>query len=271
MIFSWLKNRRRREILQGPFPDRWQGFIDRNLRHARHLPEGWRQRYLDRIRIMVAEKNWEGGNQLEVTDEMKVTVSALACVLIAAVEEEYCWDGVQSIIIFPGAYRWPTRHDRESGIVDEGVEMTGESWQRGPIVLSWEHVLDGGLNRADGVNLVFHEFAHHLDGLDGEMEGTPLLDGRASYRAWYRVTEGEFHRLAQQAERGEATLLDSYGASDPAEFFAVSTECFFERPHEMRRRHGTLYDLLCGFYRQDPSDWLPDPSRRLRRRKPTGG
>jgi Mlc titration factor MtfA (ptsG expression regulator) len=222
------------------------------------------------VQIMVAEKEWEGGNDLEVSEEMKVTVSAQACVLIAGVEDEYYWDGVQTVIIHPGAYLWPSRRNRGTGIVDERVEIAGESWQRGPIVLSWEHVLEGGQNRSDGVNLVFHEFAHHLDGLDGAMEGTPLLDSRESYRTWYRVTEDEFHRLSQKAERGEATLLDQYGASDPVEFFAVSTECFFERPHEMRRRHRELYDLLCTFYRQDPSTWLPDTSRRLRRRKRIG-
>jgi Mlc titration factor MtfA (ptsG expression regulator) len=255
-------------LLDRPFPEAWRAIIERNVRHARHLPEPRRERFRERIQVMVSEKTWLGGGGLTVTEEMKVTVAALACVMILGVEEDYYWDGVQSIILHPGAYRRPTEKGRGDYVVDEDVEMEGEAWRRGPIVLSWEHVLQDGPFRGDGVNVVFHEFAHHLDGLDGAMEGTPPLADRSAYRTWYRVTEKEFLRLSQSAEKGEVTLLDQYGAGDPAEFFAVSTECFFERPHEMRRRLRDLYDLLCDFYRQDPSEWLPDTTRRMRRRVP---
>jgi Mlc titration factor MtfA (ptsG expression regulator) len=268
MLFSWFKRRRRKKLLQGPFPDAWWEHVARNVRHARHLPRNWHARYRDRIRVMVAEKTWLGGGGLEVDEEMMVTVSAGACVMIAAIEGEYYWDGVQTIILHPGAYRWPTDNRRDGLIVDENVEMEGEAWHRGPIVLSWEAVVQEGRSTGDGSNLVFHEFAHHLDGLDGVVEGTPPLGDREKVRNWYRVTEEEFQRLSESADRGEATLLDHYGAHDPAEFFAVSTECFFERPHEMRRRHGALHALLRDFYRQDPADWMPDTTRRLRRRAP---
>jgi tetratricopeptide (TPR) repeat protein len=108
------------------------------------------------------------------------------------------------------------------------------------------------------MNVVLHEFAHHLDGLDGGVEGVPPLAGRRRRQTWYRVTEAEYLRLVGSARRGEATLLDHYGATNRAEFFAVATECFFERPRAMRHRHGELYQILSDFYRQDPAAWLPD-------------
>ena len=117
-------------------------------------------------------------------------------------------------------------------------------------------MLAGGRNRSDGRNVVFHEFAHYVDGLDGDMEGTPPLVGRQRRETWYRVTEAEYLRLVGQARRDEVTLLDHYGATSRSEFFAVATECFFERPGAMQRQHGELYGLLRDFYRQDPARWL---------------
>ena len=124
--------------------------------------------------------------------------------------------------------------------------------------MSWKFVLQAGRNAANGGNVVLHEFAHHLDGLDGDIDGTPPLAGPEQEKTWYRVTAAEYRRLLGSARRHEVTLLDHYGATSKAEFFAVATECFFERPQAMRRQHGELYSVLRDFYRQDPAEWLPD-------------
>jgi MtfA peptidase len=133
-------------------------------------------------------------------------------------------------------------------------------------------VLRCGRNAANGCNVVLHEFAHYLDGLDGEVDGSPPLAGEQE-KTWYRVTEAEYLRLVGSARRGEVTLLDHYGASNRAEFFATATECFFEQPRAMQRRHPELYDVLQDFYRQDPAQWLPDAdvSPRSGRSASTGG
>ena len=112
-------------------------------------------------------------------------------------------------------------------------------------------------NAGNGMNVVLHEFAHYLDGLDGEVDGTPPLEGELE-KTWYRVTEAEYLRLVGSARRGEVTLLSHYGAKNRAEFFATATECFFEQPRAMQRRHAELYKVLQDFYRQDPAQWLPD-------------
>ncbi len=140
----------------------------------------------------------------------------------------------------------------------EGVPYLGEAWYHSPIVLSWQHVVQAGRNASNGGNVVLHEFAHYLDGLDGEVDGSPPLGGNEQARTWYRVTEAEYRRLVGAARRHEVTLLNQYGATNRAEFFAVATECFFEQPHAMRRQHEELYAILRDFYRQDLAQWMPD-------------
>ena len=133
----------------------------------------------------------------------------------------------------------------------------GEAWQHGPIVLSWAEIV-GDEKRRPGNNLVIHEFAHHIDSLDGDVDGSPPLVNRQQGRDWYRVSEAEFARLRGDAASGQATLLDRYGATNRAEFFAVASECYFERPHSLRKRHPDLYQALVTIYRQDLASWLPD-------------
>jgi Mlc titration factor MtfA (ptsG expression regulator) len=256
MIFSWLKNRRRKQVLSEPFPTSWRDHLGSNVRHYQYLTPGQRAMVEQVVQVFVAEKRWVGGAGMEVTDEMKVTVAGQAAILVLGLEEPYYFDRVQSLILYQGAYQHPAR--RYGWIVHEGAPILGEAWRPGPIVLSWRKVLESGRNASDGGNLTVHEFAHYLDGLDGEVDGVPPLAGHEQERTWYRVTEAEYLRLLGQARRNEVTLLDHYGASNHAEFFAVASECFFERPQAMQREHAELYGVLRDFYRQDPAQWLPD-------------
>jgi Mlc titration factor MtfA (ptsG expression regulator)/Flp pilus assembly protein TadD len=262
VIFSWLKSRRRKRLLATPLPDPWEGYLQSNVRHYLHLSPAGRARVVEVARVMVAEKHWSGGGGFEITDEIRVTVSAHAALLTLGLDTPYFFDHVQSVIVHPGAYVHPPQFQSHNLVVHEQMPVQGEAWHHGPIVLSWQHVLEAGRDASDGMNVVLHEFAHHLDGLDGHMEGKPPLANRRLEQTWYRVTEAAYLRLVGNAKRGDVTLLDHYGATNRAEFFAVATECFFERPHAMRRRHAKLYGVLSEFYCQDPAEWLPDAASR---------
>lgn len=227
--------------------------LHRNVWQYRWLPEPARDRLQLVAARMLAERAWEGGSGLEVTEEMRLTVAGAAALLTIGFEEVVTFERLPSIILYRGAYD------------AEGEGRLGEAWHRGPIVLSWPDVRRTARRSGCGSNLVLHEFAHHVDGLDGEVDGRPALEGKDA-RHWNTVAGMEYDRLVARANRREVTLLDQYGASNQAEFFAVATECFFERPHDLKAEHGDLYGLLAKFYRQDPTEWAP-PAHRLARRR----
>jgi Mlc titration factor MtfA (ptsG expression regulator) len=258
MFLNLFKSRRRRQLLAEPFPDQWRRWLEANVRHYQQISDAQRTKLRQLVTVFVAEKCWEGCDGLEVTDEMRVTIAGSACLLAVGVEPNYYFDRVLTILVFPDTFvRSPKWHG--GMLVDEsGMPTLGEAWHRGPIVLAWNMVQEESRGGSMGHNLVLHEFAHYLDGLDGEMDGTPPLAGAEQYRNWHRVTNREFARLVASSRRGEATLLDHYGATNNAEFFAVATECFFERPREMRSEHRQLYDALAGFYQQQPAEWPPE-------------
>lgn len=255
-MFSWFRKRRRRRLLAQSFPPEWLQHLQANVRHYGHLLPEEQQRLRRRVQVFVGEKTCVACGGMAIDDEVRVTIAAQACLLILGFPDDYCYDRLMSVLVYPGPYVAPARPAPDQIIVRENVPVEGEHWQRGPIVLSWEHVLAGGSEPGDGRNVVFHEFAHHLDGLDGAMDGIPPLESQAAYRRWQQVTEIEYRRLCRSADRQRATLLDQYGATSRAEFFAVATECFFQRPGDLHRRHPELFDVLRQFYRQDPEPWF---------------
>ncbi len=231
--------------------------LTQQVRHYQYLNSEQIKRLEGFIQVMVAEKDWVGGSGFQLTDTMKVTIAGYASVMTLGLDKPYYFDRLKTIIVYPSGYLpSSSRFDRYPEFTPLSPRL-GESWHRGPVVLSWSEIA-GPARRRAGNNLVIHEFAHHVDGLDGNVDGTPPIVGREKERTWYRVTEEEFERLTREASRGEATLLDHYGASNRAEFFAVASECFFERPHAMRNRHQELYQVLADFYCQDVATWLPD-------------
>jgi MtfA peptidase len=252
MVFSWLKRRRREKLLAEAFPAEWLRFLHQNVAHYDYLTEAEQAKLRDKLRIFIAEKRWEGCGGLQITDEIKVTIAAQACLLVLAMEEDDYFARVKSILVYPSGYRGPSERDGATGFVFDDPRE-GEAWYRGPVVLSWADVQKEGRDPTQGKNLVFHEFAHQLDMLDGAVDGTPLLRDPQQARKWRRVMTAEYEQLVEDSEHGEASLLDEYGAKDEGEFFAVATECFFTRPVEMQRRHSRLYALLRDYYRQDPA------------------
>jgi len=254
MLFDWLFRPRRQEarrtLLEQPFPADWQPYVDR-LPFFRALDERGQERICADLRVLIDEKNWEGCGGLEMTDEIQVTIAAQASLLLLNIEHEY-YKHVESILVYPSAYKTMPSQDA-AGVMREGQANLGEAWRRGPVVLSWDATLHGALDPKDGHNLVLHEFAHKLDMLDGLADGTPPMDSKDQMAQWVKTMSREFAKLRDAAEDRKATVMDTYGATNPAEFFAVATECFFEKARKLKQRHPSVYECLQDYYQQDPA------------------
>jgi len=251
MVLAWFRRRRRKRILADPFPGAWRDILSQRFRHDQSLSHDQRERLERDVQVFIAEKSWEGCAGFEITDEVKLVIAANACLLLLGHEHDG-FSNVRSVLVYPRPFRVPEFPSLEDGlfIVDEDVDLVGEAHERGPVILSWDEVRRAGHG---GRNVVLHEFAHKLDMADGLVDGTPPLAGGSQLRQWAAVMTDEFNKLRDSARRGRATLLDEYGAQDEAEFFAVATECFFERSEAMQRRHGALYDVLKAYFNQDPA------------------
>jgi Mlc titration factor MtfA (ptsG expression regulator) len=248
-----LKRRRRRRLRERPVPAEWLAILKRNVPYVGTLSEAERRALCGHIQVFLAEKRFEGCGGLEITDEIRVTIAAQACVLLLSLETDY-YPTLRAILVYPHRYVAHTARRQPDGTVIEGPQTrAGESWFRGAVVLSWDDVMRGAADIDDGRNVVFHEFAHQLDSESGANEGAPALGRRSRYLAWARVLGGEYRRLQADMESHRLTLLDTYGATSPAEFFAVVTEAFFEQPVALKRRHAALYAQLASFYGQDPA------------------
>jgi Mlc titration factor MtfA (ptsG expression regulator) len=250
IIIGVLLNRRsqRRRALAAPFPADWLATIQRNIPPYSKLSPEMQQQVQDYTQEFLYDKNFEGCGGLVLNDEIKVTIAAQASLLLLN-RNVRCYPRLYSVLVYPSAYVV------ESGIDEKSVRL-GESWRTGAVVLAWDSVLRGAANFADGHNLVIHEFAHQLDQEDGSGDGAPILDGSSSYAAWARVLSREYERLRKQVDKGKKTVMDAYGASHPAEFFAVASEAFFEKPRQMHSKHPELYDELRKFYQVDPLEWI---------------
>jgi MtfA peptidase len=260
-VFGFFKRRRRQRLRSAPFPAAWLQIIEKNAPFYSWLPDADRQELHGLVQIFLAEKSFEGCGGLELTDEIKLTIAAQACLLLLHRETDI-YPRLITILVYPSAYvaKGVERIGSHIGgdlVLEGNIHPLGESSSSGIVVLSWDDVKSGASDFDDGQNLVLHEFAHQLDGEDGELNGAPLLEQPGQYVAWARVLNDEYERLQRDSRLGRSSVLDQYGASDPAEFFAVATECFFEKPAILRKRHPELYEELKSFYRQDPAQLIP--------------
>lgn len=255
-LFRWVRDHRRKKILEAPFQDAWQSAIESNVAHWCYLDDEEREHLRELTHVFIEEKRWEGAGGLELTEEMKATIAADACLLILSLEHDF-YQGVLSIVVYPSAVRPPKRKlgSFEMGIqpIEQPGVRLGEAWVRGPVILAWDSVLSGTRNARDGVNLVFHEFAHKLDMLSGAADGVPPLPDDVSHSDWVTALQAEYDALEDEAKRGKKSFLDRYALTNGAEFFAVATEHFFEEPHKMQRDHAEMYRVLAAFYQQDPA------------------
>jgi Mlc titration factor MtfA (ptsG expression regulator) len=256
MYIHWLSERRRNQILAQPFPDSWRAIIVRNLGHWAHLSVEERGQLEQLVQVFVAEKSFEGCAGLELDDEMRVTIAANACMLLLGLPHDMYRD-VESILVYPSTVVQPRRmrsiFDASVAIEAEPQSLLGEAHTHGPIILAWDAVHRGSRGPGTGHNVVFHEFAHKLDMLDGSIDGTPPLRNSAALKRWAEVCSRVYLQLRADSAAGKPTFLDPYGGRSEAEFFAVATEFFFDEPVELRQQHADLYGVLQAFYQQDPA------------------
>lgn len=256
-MLHWLLDRRRKKISEAMFPLSWEEILRRNVSPYCVLDPSEQARLRELIQVFIKEKYWEGCGGLELTDEIRVTISAQACLLLLGIKHDY-YRNVLSILVYPSVVVPPQRKIGFFETVLAPVEIAGpiigQAFQQGPVILVWDSVLRSSRHPERGYNVVYHEFAHKLDMLDGVADGTPPLRNLAAYRDWVTICSREYLRLRQDEEKGKKSFLDAYGATTEAEFFAVATEQFFDRPIGLKEQAPDLYRVLREYYHQDPAE-----------------
>jgi hypothetical protein len=255
MIFR-LKERRRRQLRAQFFPKDWLKLIERDVPFFHRLSANDQVELMGHIQVFLAEKRFEGCNGLEITDEIRLTIAAQACLLLLHRKTDY-FPRLLTILVYPSIYVAEEERPIEGPVWEEGASLRqGETGRTlGAMVLAWDAVKSGAADSSDGKNLVLHEFAHQLDYENDAADGAPALATRDQRLSWREVMRIEFASLRAADETGIPTLLDTYGATNPAEFFAVLTEAFFERPYALRGHHPKMYTELRRYFLQDPIEY----------------
>jgi len=241
---GWLAEWRRRRVLRRHHIDDalWQDATA----GLRFLPGTPKLREL--ALLFLAEKQLIGAHSLEVTDAMRVSIAAQACLPILELGLDW-YAGFTGIVVYPGDFRVQRKEIDEDGVVHEwDDELAGEAMPGGPVVLSWD-----AMTHDPAMNVVLHEFAHKLDMLSGAADGVPPLHAGMSRKAWLAAFKQAYEGFCDAVDRDKETWLDPYAAEHPSEFFAVISESFFTDPVETRRRYPDVYDQLKLFYKQDPA------------------
>jgi len=260
LSLAWgLPRLRLARVLARPLTPGQLAIIERNVAQVRGMPAPLRQQLQRLVKQFLHQKRFVGCAGLELTEEMRVTIAAQACLLLLN-RPSRVYPGLHTVLVYPGAFLVPRREQDAAGVVTETrQDLLGESWGDGRVVLSWEHVRRAGLEGEGPHNVVLHEFAHQLDSESGSNNGAPWLGSPERYRSWSETLSRDFELLRRDAWFGYRDVLDPYGATNPAEFFAVATESFFEQPHALASRHPALYAEFQAYYRVDPRDWLAAP------------
>ncbi len=248
-----LRARRRVLEVSQPFPPQWRSLLAQRVPLYGRMPADLRLRLEPLVRGFLANVEFIGCQGLEITDEMRLTISIQACLLVAGLGPR-AYDSLRSVLVYPDEFVVEEADEDETGVVTEGARvLSGQAFEASRIVLSWRDVLESG-GAEEAYNVVLHEFAHYLDhSVGGALTAPPSK--RAAPESWHAVLDREYAALCAAVDRGETTLIDPYAAERPEEFFAVATETFFEAPRELRERHPYLYRELQGFYGLDPAGW----------------
>lgn len=252
-MFGWLTDRRRKHLLEQPFPDAWTTTLKENVAAYATLTDEEQARLRDLVHVFIAEKRWEGCGGLELTDEMRVTIAGCGCLLLLGRDHDLFAD-VESILVYPSTVQQPPRMqsfwDPGGKPVTPGPGLLGEAHMRGPVILAWDDVVRGAADAGDAHNVVIHELAHKIDFLDGAADGTPPMSIRER-RVWGEIFSAAFLQQKLAAEKGERSFLRDYAITNEAEYFAVATEAFFEKPQGLRHALPEVYDELARFYNLD--------------------
>lgn len=235
-------------------PTDWKSLLEREFVLYRKLPSEQRRRLEGHINIFLHEKVFVGCNDLQITDEVRLLIAAQACLLILNKRTDY-YPGFETILVYPDTFVVPVTQQDGLLVSNTVSAHLGESWHRGPIVLAWDQVLLGAQYERDGHNVVMHEFAHKLDEENWNMDGLPVLPNVDQYASWKQVLTEAYERLQAEVDQGKPDVIDAYGATSPAEFFAVVTETFFEKPGLLKQQYPALYEQFSIYYQLDPLQW----------------
>ncbi|MBW1645082.1 MAG: zinc-dependent peptidase [Deltaproteobacteria bacterium] len=267
-MYHWLREYRRKKILAEPFPPEWRAILAAEVKHYSFLNAEEKHHLEQLLQVFVGEKKFIGCNGLEIVDEIRVVIAADACMLILGLPHDL-YRRLATILVYPSTVVVPPP---KAGVFTQSpllerpaIPIAGQAFLNGPVILVWDEVKKESRHPERGHNVVYHEFAHYLDMLDGRADGTPELHSREQYRQWAEVFTAEFLALRRQLKAGEKTFFDPYGATNEAEFFAVATELFFDQPVKMQETHQALYAVMAAFYQQDTAE------RERRRRKDSHG
>ncbi len=254
LLQPWWQRRRRARLRGQPFPPRWARILRRRVPLVQRLPPALQQRLQQAILVFVADKPFIGCGGQRIGDEQRVTIAAQACLLLLGRPDEACYPRLRQVLVYPDAFVVPQSRRLPGGVVsDTARTLAGESWGHGQVILAWSQVLAGAADPDDGHNVVLHEFAHQIDQDSGDGDGRPWQRGTLARQHWAAVLDAALARL----RAAPSPTLDAYGATDPAEFFAVATEAFIERPQALADEAPALYDALARLYRLDPRAWQP--------------
>ncbi len=237
-MFSFFRDHKRSRLAQEPFPPEWEPIVEARLAFTKTFAADELERFRVQLKVFAHDKDWVGIKGLEVTDEMKVVISGAAARLARNLELDV-YDQLRTIVVYPSHFQ------------DEHDVFLGQAFRWGQVVLSWDAVRHGLANPRDGRDTALHEFAHMLDAASGGFDGTPELHEAHDYQAWTKVFSRHYFALR---ERPEGNVLRAYGATNEAEFFAVATETFFEKPRQLKTRAPDLYEQLKRYYLVDPAE-----------------
>ena len=249
----WSKRRKRTRLLATRLSDHQRGIVASQVPLIRRLPDELGAKLEGKINLFLNQIEFVGCNGLEVTDEMRLSIAAQACLLV--VNSDRWYEHLSTILVYPDAFRSQEVESDGYIVTERETVRMGESWSRGPVVLSWAHSEKGATRHGDGHNVVLHEFAHQIDDLSGHTDGAPLLSKGQSFAEWERVFNKAYERHGRNVENGHLTVIDRYGANGPEEFFAVAVEVFFEKPAALKLEEPEVYQQLSELFRLDPVTW----------------
>jgi hypothetical protein len=234
------------------FPAAWRRILRRRVPAVARLPADLQQRLKQHMLVFLAEKPFIGCQGQVINDEVRVTIAAQACMLLLGQAQPDYYPGLRQVLVYPGAFVVDSVLPQGGGVVHEQRQtLAGQSWVQGQVILGWSQTLQGAADPADGRNVVLHEFAHQIDQDKGRADGRPWRPLRAQRRRWAQVMDAAFARLQAQP----SAVIDPYGASDPAEYFAVVTELFFEQPLALAQEEPAVYRELANLYGVHPLVW----------------
>lgn len=255
-LYILLKVQKKKAFINREFPLEWKQILEHNTPVYSRLPATLQAQLHQHILQFISEKKFYGCNGLTITDEIKVTIAGEACMLLLNRQTNQYYK-LHYILVYPSSFITDKSQQQLDGTVSQQEHhLLGESWDKGKVILSWDDVLKGAKDFTDGQNVVLHEFAHQLDQESGTTNGAPLLGQQSSYQRWSCVLSKEFTQLQYKSEHNFESLIDTYGATNPAEFFAVVTETFFERPSQLASMHPELFEQFKAFYAVDPREWI---------------